>query len=203
MGADKAIFGASPLILLQDSGIYSPFLTTFFSTIYLVVYTVFPPVFAIYLYAVGKKLELSQFISAISILSILGFMLYVIVPAVGPAAYFSSIFTIDIYTGSQVPPTLSNDVHHYQKSAFPSMHTAIVTMFALFCYRFSRRLFWITLPFVLFLFASTIYLRMHYFIDLVAGWALAALLFLALSNKRAESLLCPQIEFHPFKSRAN
>ena len=37
----------------------------------------------------------------------------------------------------------------------------------------SARWFWVLLPFVLGLWASTIYLRHHYFVDLVAGWLLA------------------------------
>jgi membrane-associated phospholipid phosphatase len=67
--------------------------------------------------------------------------------------------------------------------AFPSMHTCISTITLVHARRhgavlFPRRprlLFWTFLPAVAMLQLSTLYLRQHYFVDLVAGWLLAAL----------------------------
>ena len=53
-------------------------------------------------------------------------------------------------------------------------------MALVFAWRFLRRWFWALLPFVVGLWASTIYLRHHYFVDLVGGWIVAvAALWLA------------------------
>jgi len=58
------------------------------------------------------------------------------------------------------------------RAAFPSLHAA-ASLVALVCaWRFARRWFWVLLPFVLGLWVSTIYLRHHYFVDLLAGWTL-------------------------------
>ena len=46
-------------------------------------------------------------------------------------------------------------------------------MALVYAWRFLRPWFWALLPFVVGLWVSTIYLRHHYFVDLVAGWALA------------------------------
>jgi membrane-associated phospholipid phosphatase len=59
------------------------------------------------------------------------------------------------------------------RAAFPSLHAA-VSLVALACaWRYLRRWFWALLPFVVGLWASTIYLRHHYTVDLLAGLALA------------------------------
>ena len=44
---------------------------------------------------------------------------------------------------------------------------------SIYAWRHARWWFWVLLPFVLGLWASTIYLRHHYFVDLVGGWLLA------------------------------
>jgi len=43
----------------------------------------------------------------------------------------------------------------------------------MFSWKYSRVLFWVILPFCSGLLLSTIYLRHHYVIDLIAGFALA------------------------------
>jgi membrane-associated phospholipid phosphatase len=59
------------------------------------------------------------------------------------------------------------------RAAFPSLHTAASLAALVYAWRYLRWWSWVLLPFVLGLWASTIYLRHHYFVDLVAGWLLA------------------------------
>ena len=61
------------------------------------------------------------------------------------------------------------------RAAFPSLHAAVSLVALVFAWRYVRWWFWVLLPFALGLWASTIYLRHHYFVDLVAGWLLAPL----------------------------
>ena len=61
------------------------------------------------------------------------------------------------------------------RAAFPSLHTAVSTVALVYAWRFVRPWFWILVPFVLGLWVSTIYLRHHYVVDLIAGWLLAPL----------------------------
>ena len=59
------------------------------------------------------------------------------------------------------------------RAAFPSLHTAASLAALVYAWRYVRWWAWVLVPFVLGLWASTIYLRHHYFVDLVAGWLLA------------------------------
>ena len=69
------------------------------------------------------------------------------------------------------------------------MHVALVTIFSVFAYRNNKKLFWVTLPLVMASFFSTIYLRQHYFVDLLAGWALVFGVYFFLMNPRVEKVL--------------
>ena len=96
-------------------------------------------------------------------------------PAVGPQYFQSALYTrwLDsgpignaiIFTVDALKPI--------RRDCFPSLHTAVTTVVLIFAWRHSRLLFWVILPLCLSLFFSTMYLRFHYFIDLVAGWVLA------------------------------
>ena len=55
------------------------------------------------------------------------------------------------------------------RDCFPSLHVAHATVVAVIAFRFRRRLFVALSPIALGLIVSTIYLRMHYVIDVVAG----------------------------------
>jgi membrane-associated phospholipid phosphatase len=69
------------------------------------------------------------------------------------------------------------DFARIQRDVFPSMHVAISFVVWLYAYRNSRRLFWIISPLILSLWVSTVYLRYHYLIDVLAGLALAPLCY--------------------------
>jgi membrane-associated phospholipid phosphatase len=57
--------------------------------------------------------------------------------------------------------------------AFPSMHTAISTLALVQAMRLRVRIWPVMLPIVVLLQLATLYLRQHYFVDLVAGWGVA------------------------------
>ena len=59
-------------------------------------------------------------------------------------------------------------------------------------FRIERRLFWFLVPMSLGLWASTVYLRHHYVIDIFAGWALAPVAY----------VLAPRIDAWWTKKRA-
>ena len=59
------------------------------------------------------------------------------------------------------------------RAAFPSLHAAVSLVALVYAWRYVRAWFWVLLPFVLGLWVSTIYLRHHYVVDLLAGWLLA------------------------------
>jgi len=107
----------------------------------------------------------------------LGFAGYLLVPAIGPKAAFPQLFAMPLGAGwlarlNEGIVARGSAVY----DVFPSLHILITCVILDFEYRLSRRVFWCVLPFALLIFASTIYLRYHYAVDLLAG----ALCFLLL-----------------------
>jgi membrane-associated phospholipid phosphatase len=107
----------------------------------------------------------------------MGYALYVAFPAAPPRLVLVSELTRNLRgypvgfsnLAAQVFALLPVD----SRAAFPSLHAAASTVALVYAWRFVRRWFWVALPFAVGLWASTIYLRHHYFVDLVAGWLLA------------------------------
>ena len=64
------------------------------------------------------------------------------------------------------------------RDCFPSGHTELTLLVLYYARRFHRRTFWLLLPVGSALIFSTVYLRYHYVIDVIAGAATAALVIL-------------------------
>jgi membrane-associated phospholipid phosphatase len=107
----------------------------------------------------------------------LGYALYVLFPAAPPRLVLVYEFTRSLQGYRQVFSSLSARAFELlpvdSRAAFPSLHAAVSLLALVYAWRFVRAWFFVLLPFVAGLWASTIYLRHHYFVDLVAGWALA------------------------------
>lgn len=109
----------------------------------------------------------------------LGYALYVIFPAAPPRLVLQSQFKVTLQgypagftrLGDQALALLP--VH--SRAAFPSLHAAVSLVALVMAWRHLRPWFFVLLPFVLGLWVSTVYLRHHYAVDLLAGWMLAPL----------------------------
>ena len=102
----------------------------------------------------------------------MGYALYVIFPAAPPRIVLAHEFTKSL-RGYPVSAQVFSLLPVDSRAAFPSLHAAASTAALVYAWRFLRPWFWVLLPFVVGLWVSTIYLRHHYVVDLVAGWALA------------------------------
>ena len=109
----------------------------------------------------------------------MGYALYVLLPAAPPRLVLVYEFTKNLRGYPVGFSNLSAQAFSLlpvdSRAAFPSLHAAASLVALLFAWRTLRWWFWVLLPFALGLWASTIYLRHHYFVDLVAGWLLAPL----------------------------
>lgn len=107
----------------------------------------------------------------------LGYVLYVAFPAAPPRLVLLRQFTKDLYGYRRFFGELSAEAFSLlpvdSRAAFPSLHSAISVVALIFAWRYARVWFWMLLPFAVGLWVSTIYLRHHYAIDLLVGWALA------------------------------
>jgi membrane-associated phospholipid phosphatase len=105
----------------------------------------------------------------------IGFFGYTLVPAVGPyivyAARFSTplkgYFMTDFLAACYAAGTNFTDI-------FPSLHVAASAFLLCFDMRWNRRRFWLCLIPCTGIWFSTVYLRYHYFVDVLTGFAAAA-----------------------------
>lgn len=109
----------------------------------------------------------------------LGYFLYVVFPAAPPRLVLLAQFTKNLYGYPQFFSSLQNQALALlpvdSRAAFPSLHAAVSLVALIYAWRHVRAWFWMLLPFALGLWVSTVYLRHHYVVDLLAGWALAPL----------------------------
>ena len=168
---DAALIGTNLSVRLQP--LVHPFLTEFFSGCY---FLFFPFLgFSLIYYFVGELGLLRKFCVGLFTIYGLGFIGYTLVPARGPWVAMADQFTTPL-TGWIL--TRANDAVVRAGSngvdVFPSLHCA-VSSYLLFFDRWHRR--WryrLYLVPCVGLWLSTIYLRYHYLVDCLCGFALAA-----------------------------
>ena len=172
---DVAIFGVQPCVWAER--LITPARTEVMEFLYLNFFWIAPSVSLILLLQRRWPQFRAATIGTLTCFYI-GYVLYVVFPAAPPRLVLAREFTKNLRGYPVGFGALSADVFALlpvdSRAAFPSLHTAASLVALVFAWRFVRRWFWVLLPFVLGLWASTIYLRHHYFVDLVAGWLVAA-----------------------------
>jgi membrane-associated phospholipid phosphatase len=140
-------------------------------------YFIAPPLLAAAVYWTGDRRLFRDLMVAGILTSLVGYLGYLAVPAVGPYVYQADLFPTRLPGGG--PDThlfikAIDDLKGVARDCFPSLHTAHTTVVLVFARRFRRWAFWVYLPVALGLYLSTLYLRMHYAVDVAAGFATAA-----------------------------
>lgn len=98
------------------------------------------------------------------------YLIFIFIPSWGPQFYFTSpdnqapngIFFQKIIAFIQMNGEATT-------GAIPSSHVGITIIVLLLAYRNFRNFFWGILPFALILICSTVYIKAHYFVDVIAG----------------------------------
>ena len=174
VAADARIFGVQPCVWAER--FITPALTELMQFLYLNFFWIAPSVCAVLLWQKRWPEFRAATIGLITCF-FLGYLLYVIFPAAPPRLVLVAQFTKNLRGYPVGFGALSAEAFSLlptdSRAAFPSLHTAASTLALFYAWRYARRLFFVLLPFVLGLWLSTIYLRHHYFVDLVGGWALA------------------------------
>ena len=136
--------------------------------------------FAFYHYGIRAKLaKLSLFCSGLFTLYGIGITGYTLVPAQGPYVYFANKYTVPVqgYLFTRLNELMVR-AGSSGYDVFPSLHVGVGLYLFLFFYFHDRRIWRLyCIPFVL-LVISTIYLRYHYFIDLLCGAFLGLFCFI-------------------------
>lgn len=171
---DGRIFGVQPCVWAEQ--FIAPALTELMQFLYFNFFWIAPSTSLVLLLR-GRWPEFRAATFGIVACFFMGYALYVAFPAAPPRLVLVYEFTKNLRGYPVGFSALSARAFSLlpvdSRAAFPSLHTAASLVALVFAWRFVRWWSWVLLPFVLGLWASTIYLRHHYFVDLVAGWLLA------------------------------
>lgn len=168
---DQAFFGGHASVWLQR--IYSPPLTLYMLIVYYVGYYVYPALVGVVLYLFRPRVAFREVVLAFLATTFIGYTIYILVPVAGPRFELQHLYEttfVDKFFLQQW-----QEQSRFDYDCFPSLHTAVPLVVNVIAFRHVRWLGWVLLPFVLSTVLSTLYLQMHYLIDVVAGIALVPL----------------------------
>ena len=172
---DQTIFNFQPSIEFSKH-FNSLFFSELFYFGYFCYYLLPLVVFGILYKFLPQKIEEFGFILITSFL--LYYFIFIIIPAEGPQFYFTFP---DNYIEAQ--GIFGNAIKLIQKNgeaptaAFPSSHVGISWIVIFWLYQNFRKSVKYFLPFVILLMFSTVYIKAHYFVDVVAGFLTAPIVF--------------------------
>jgi membrane-associated phospholipid phosphatase len=175
---DDYLLGFQPAIYLEP--FITPELTDFmyFSYSSFLIYIL---LFTMYLYVKKKKVAFRETLVSVILTFYIGYVGYVIFPAVGPKFSMSHLFETSL-SGTFITDRLSflmnYEISEYtRRDCFPSLHNGVIFLILLFAFKHEKIYAYLFFPFAIALFISTLYLRYHYFVDMIAGFLLAIIIF--------------------------
>jgi membrane-associated phospholipid phosphatase len=171
---EQWIFGGQPVLWMETY--ITPWRTDFFNAFYANFFLVAPSVFLV-LWFSGRRDEARTALLGVILCFYTGYILYVLLPAAPPRLYFGSLglFTKSLRGG---PVTHFQEAlfammpNHAARGAFPSLHAAVSCLSLYYARKYCPWFFPFLLVFVVGLLVSTVYLRHHWVVDLLAGAAL-------------------------------
>jgi len=171
---DYALFGAHPTVWMERFN--NSVLTGLFQIAYISYYFM-PIALGTLLFLRKKQNEFDRAVFALVLCFYLSYIGYLLVPAVGPRFTLSQVQTAELETGPLTMWIRSalDGLEQNKTDAFPSGHTAVALVSIFYAWKYREKvLFWILVPAVSALIVSTVYLRYHYVVDVIAGILLAA-----------------------------
>jgi len=165
---DQILFGCQPSVLLQK--IHHPLLTEVLQYIYSSFY--FLPLFLGVVLVVKKRFELYDFYYFLICYGFfLSYLGYFFGPAIGPRFTIPHLYAFPLH-GTwlfQDIVDLTNKLEALHRDCYPSGHTMMTLLTIHFSFFHTKKLFYVYFPIGIFLIFSTLYLRYHYGIDVLAG----------------------------------
>ena len=123
----------------------------------------------------------------------LSYLCYFFMPAIGPRFEVHDFYSIDrelpglfitqpfrdmINAGNNITPEMKNPYDVVNRDCMPSGHTMMSVLCILMAWRYHSRWKWLMTVGGISVMISTIYLRYHFMVDLMAGFTLAIVVFL-------------------------
>jgi membrane-associated phospholipid phosphatase len=172
--AEQWLFGGQPVLWAERY--VTPARTEFFNFFYVNFHLVAPSVI-LALWLTGKRAEARQVLLGVILCFYSGYVLYVIFPAAPPRLYYESLGAFHVsLTGGPITRLQSALIdmmpNHAARAAYPSLHSAVGVLSVYYAWNYCRWLFPPLLVFVILMLTSTVYLRHHWVVDLLAGLVL-------------------------------
>ena len=175
---DHRMLGLHPTVWLER--LTAPWLSEILQLSYITYYFL-PLLLGVTLWRKSRFDEFHFFLFVMVLGFYLSYLGYIAVPAIGPRFILADQQTIPlkgIWMFDRIRVSLDR-AEGVTRDCFPSGHVEL-SLLVLYCARrFHRRIFWWILPAGMALIVSTVYLRYHYVIDVVAGALLAAVIVIA------------------------
>lgn len=173
---DHRLFGVHPTVWLEH---YQwPLLTEILQICYTSYYAL-PIIMGAVLWKAHRFEAFRFFFYSIVLGFLISYIGYIAVPAIGPRFIPTIVLAqTQPLTGVWLFAPIRTFLDHAEgitRDCFPSGHTEITLLMLYYAYQLHKRMFWIMLPVGLAIIYSTVYLRYHYVIDVIAGAAVAAL----------------------------
>ncbi len=169
---DFFLFGVHPTVWMERW--ITPWLTDMMSLAYLSYYFL-PLILVLTLSLRGRTEEFRQTMFVLTFAYHLSFLGYLLFPAIGPRFTQVHLYSVPL-EGSFITDFVRealNVLEHNKRDCMPSGHTQIALTVLFLARRYEKTIFILFLPVVCGLILSTVYLRYHYVIDLIAGTTLA------------------------------
>lgn len=168
---DYAMFGAHPTVWIEQHISYG--LTELMNFAY---FTYWPliPIIALLLWLRNQK-QFAEFVFALCLSYSFCYLIFIFFPIEGPYHTLRQLQTVSEMPGGIFTHAVALVEKHgrIHGGAFPSAHVAGSVIALLAAFRFSRKIGWLVLPFVIGVCAATVYGRYHYAVDIWGGIAVA------------------------------
>ncbi|MEU2614748.1 phosphatase PAP2 family protein [Micromonospora sp. NPDC007271] len=167
---DRSVFGVDVSRWLNDT-LGSPALTLAMVVCYLS-YGSTQAAYALRQHLTGRVWAYRDFSLAVAIVAVLGYTGYLLVPGVGPHVWQVALYADQLPGHGGALGSVLDTITSVQGPArdiFPSLHTGMTVVLMGYLWRDARTLFWCYLPVGLGVLLSTVYLRKHYAVDVLAG----------------------------------
>jgi len=171
--ADEWLTGVVPAVWAQN--VYSHLFSEIMSFSYFIY--LFAPLTYILIYWKRSYALFRKYLFATMFMHFTALMFYVAVPVEGPKYYYANEFTSDLggWIITDFNRWFIEGIRSTTTDCFPSMHVGLFLLMTYYMYRYDPRLLWVTVPVTILMSMSTLYLRYHYFIDVMAGIVLVGL----------------------------
>jgi membrane-associated phospholipid phosphatase len=169
---DYFIFHVHPTVFIERFEV--PVLTDVFQTIYCSYYFL-PIILGLVVYLRRDLRDFIHVIFAIIFSFYVTYVGYMLFPAVGPrfSLYHLQTTALMGYVVTLPIREYLNWLEHVMRDAFPSGHTMLSLIVLFYTWRYEKRLMFLFVPLASLIIISTIYLRYHYAVDVLAGIILA------------------------------